>query len=192
MILYDPFVMVINATPLEIPDVLLIEPEIIGDARGHFFEVWNRTEFAKVTGFGGDFAQDNQSRSQSGVLRGLHYQLPNPQGKLVRVAAGAAFTVAVDIRRSSSYFGKAVTVHLSAHKHNQLWIPPGFAHGFLSMADPTDVLYKVTTPFSPDCDREIRWNDPDLAIDWPLDGLEPIMTDRDRSAPLLRDGATFA
>ncbi len=183
--------MSINATPLEIPEVLLLEPKVHPDSRGHFFEAWNSIEFAEATGYHGGFVQDNQSRSRAGVLRGLHYQLPRPQGKVVRVATGSAFMVAVDLRQSSATFGNAATALLSADDHRQLWIPPGFAHGFLSVGDPTDVLYKVTAHFAPTCDHELRWNDPDLGINWPLDELEPTMSDRDKNASLLRDAELY-
>ena len=183
--------MSITATALEIPDVLLLEPELFTDERGTFFEVWNQADFVAATGCRHDFVQDNQSRSRRGVLRGLHYQLPQPQGKLVRVATGRAFMVAVDIRRSSATFSRAVTAELSEDNRRQLWIPPGFAHGFLSLSDPTDVLYKVTEFFSPECDRELRWNDPALGIDWPLGGSDPSMSTRDRNAPLLEEARVY-
>lgn len=183
--------MSITATALEVPDVLLLEPEVFTDQRGTFFEVWNHAAFTEVTGCDDQFVQDNQSRSRKGVLRGLHYQQPNPQGKLVRVGRGRAFTVAVDLRRDSASFGRAATSELSASDRLQLWIPPGFAHGFLALEDATDVLYKVTAYFSPQSDRELRWNDPVLGIDWPLSGREPMMSDRDRCAPLLADAPIY-
>ena len=183
--------MAITATPLEIPDVLLIEPEVFGDERGNFFEAWNHADFVEATGCRDAFVQDNQSRSSAGVLRGLHFQLPRTQGKLVRVLVGSAFTVAVDVRRSSPTFCKAVAAELSEDNHYQLWLPPGFAHGFLALGSPTEVLYKVTAYFDPECDREVRWNDPALQIDWPLGDREPLISRRDRNAPLLRDAEVY-
>jgi dTDP-4-dehydrorhamnose 3,5-epimerase len=181
----------ITATPLDIPDVMLLEPEVFGDDRGNFFEAWNHSDFVDATGCHYRFVQDNQSRSKAGVLRGLHFQLPRAQGKLVRVLVGSAFTVAVDVRRSSPTFGKAVSVEISEENRFQLWLPPGFAHGFLALGSPTEVLYKVTAYFDPGCDREVRWNDPALRIDWPLDGGEPLVSQRDRNAPLLRDAEVY-
>ncbi len=183
--------MAIEATPLAIPDVILLQPNVYQDERGHFFEVWNAAEFVAATGCTEPFVQDNQSQSQANVVRGLHYQIRKPQGKLVRVVAGSAFMVALDIRRSSPTFGEAVTRVLSAENHLQLWVPPGFAHGFLAQHDPTEVLYKVTAYFAPDCEREVKWDDPALGIDWPLDGAEPMLSDRDMAAPLLADADVF-
>ena len=183
--------MSISATPLEIPDVLLLEPGVHVDSRGHFFETWNNADFATATGYDGGFVQDNQSRSAAGVIRGLHYQLPNPQGKLVRVTAGRAFVVAVDLRTGSATLSDHVTIELSAGNYKQLWVPPGFAHGFLSLEDPTDVVYKATAYFAPDCDHELRWNDPALGIDWPLGDVEPYLSDKDRVAPLLADADMY-
>lgn len=183
--------MAITATPLEIPDVLLIEPEVFGDERGNFFEAWNHADFVKATGCSERFVQDNQSRSRAGVLRGLHFQLPRAQGKLVRVLAGSAFTVAVDVRSSSPTYGKAVSAEISEDNRHQLWLPPGFAHGFLALGSPTEVLYKVTEYFDPGCDREVRWNDPALDIDWPLGNIEPLISSRDLNAPLLRDAEVY-
>jgi dTDP-4-dehydrorhamnose 3,5-epimerase len=183
--------MSLSATALDIPDVLLLEPELFTDERGIFFEVWNQADFVAATGCREQFVQDNQSRSRCGVLRGLHYQLPWPQGKLVRVATGRAFMVAADLRQRSATFGRAVTAELSEDNHRQLWIPSGFAHGFLSLSDPTDVLYKVTEYFSLECDRELRWNDPTLGIEWPPLGRDPIMSLRDRHAPLLADALVY-
>jgi dTDP-4-dehydrorhamnose 3,5-epimerase len=144
-----------------------------------------------VTGNTSPFVQDNQSRSGLGVIRGLHYQLPSPQGKLVRVIAGRAFAVAVDIRRSSDSFGSWVSTTISAESRKQLWLPPGFAHGFLALDGPTDVVYKVTAFYEPDCGRAIRWDDPDIGIRWPLVDTEPLLSKRDRAAPLLRDAKVF-
>lgn len=177
----------ITTTPLAIPDVLLIEPEVFSDERGNFFEAWNHADFMEATGCEHQFVQDNQSRSAAGVVRGLHYQLPRPQGKLVRVLSGSAFTAAVDLRKSSPTFGRAVSAELSEGNHLQLWLPPGFAHGFMALDTPTEVVYKVTDYFDPGCDRAIRWDDPVLGIDWPLSGADPVISERDGNAPLLRD-----
>jgi dTDP-4-dehydrorhamnose 3,5-epimerase len=178
--------MSITAKALEIPDVFLVEPESYVDERGSFMEAWNRDDFAAATGCIDQFVQDNQSRSKAGVLRGLHYQSPNPQGKLVRVVTGVAYTVAVDIRRSSTTFGRWVARELSSQNRRQLWIPPGFAHGFLTLADPTDVIYKVTAFYVPGCGRTL------IGIDWPLDGDAPLLSPRDGAAPLLADAEVFS
>jgi len=182
----------VTATNLEIPDVVLLEPEVFQDDRGYFMEVWNRDEFAVATGSNPDFVQDNESRSRRGVLRGLHYQLPGAQGKLVRIGIGRAFTVAVDLRRSSPTFRGWVACELSEADKRQLWIPPGFAHGFLTLADPTYVFYKVTSYFAPEHDHTVRWNDPAIGVEWPLGGTEPIMSERDRFAPLLAEVEVFS
>ena len=176
-------------TPL--PGVLLIEPRVFGDARGFFLESWNRQSFAEA-GLDMDFMQDNHSRSSRGVLRGLHYQLHNPQGKLVRVTQGAVFDVAVDIRRASPHFGRWVGYELSADNHRMLWIPPGFAHGFLVLSDAADFLYKCTTLYDPLSDRGIRWDDPAIGIDWPDMGGAPLLSAKDAAAPLLADAEVFA
>lgn len=183
--------MTLTAKALEIPDVFLIEPDMYSDERGDFFEAWNHREFEVTTGFAGDFVQDNQSRSRAGVLRGLHYQVPNAQGKLVRVTTGATFTVAVDIRRGSPTFGRWVAEELSAGNRRQLWIPAGFAHGFLTLSDPTDVIYKVTAYHEPGCDRSIRWDDPSLSIAWPVAAIQPVLSDRDRNAPYFLDAEVY-
>jgi dTDP-4-dehydrorhamnose 3,5-epimerase len=172
----------------EIPDVLLLEPRVFGDERGFFLESYNRAAFLAATGNGPEFVQDNQSRSAGGVLRGLHYQLPpKAQGKLVRVTAGAVFDVAVDIRRGSPTFGRWVGECLSASNHRQMWIPAGFAHGFLVLSDEADFLYKTTDYYAPAHERVIAWDDPDLAIAWPLEGRAPTVSSRDRQGPRLRD-----
>ncbi len=172
-------------TPTEIPDVLLIEPQVFGDARGFFLESFNQRRWEEMTGLRTVFVQDNHSRSVRGVLRGLHYQLPPAeQGKLVRCVAGRIFDVAVDIRRDSPTFGRWVGRYLSADNFRQLWVPPGFAHGFLVVSERAEVLYKTTAYYAPEHDRSIRWDDPDLAIDWPLEG-GPKLSDKDRNAPLL-------
>ncbi len=169
----------------------MIEPDVHGDQRGFFSESWNRERFAAGVGEDVEFVQDNHSRSAKGVLRGLHYQLsPRPQGKLVRVVAGSVWDVAVDIRRSSETFASWAGIELSAANHRQLWIPPGFAHGFVALTDAADVIYKVSDYYSPEHDRSIRWNDPDLVIEWPLTG-DPIISDKDANAPFLRDAELF-
>ena len=170
--------------PTSLPDVLIIEPRVFGDSRGFFLESWNRRTFADL-GLNPDFVQDNQSRSAKGVLRGLHYQLQQPQGKLVRVTHGAVFDVAVDIRRSSPTFGRWEGVELSAENQRMLWIPPGFAHGFLVLSDLADFCYKATAYYAPEDERCIQWNDPAIGIRWPLDG-EPTLSPKDRAGtPLL-------
>lgn len=155
-----------NVIPTAIPDVLILEPKVFGDERGFFMESFNARQFAEATGLDVQFVQDNHSRSTKGVLRGLHYQVQQPQGKLVRVVSGAVFDVAVDIRKSSSTFGQWVGVELSAQNHRQLWVPAGFAHGFLVLSEAADFLYKTTDYYAPDFERCIRWNDPSLDIHW--------------------------
>ncbi len=174
-----------------IPDVKLIEPEVFEDGRGFFFESWNREAFSKI-GIDAEFVQDNHSKSSASVLRGLHYQTVQPQGKLVRVTAGSAFDVAIDLRRSSSTFGAWVGYELSADNKRMLWIPPGFAHGFLAISDGTEFLYKCTQPYAPQYDRSLRWNDPEIGIVWPLrNGELPSLSQKDAAAPLLQDAETF-
>jgi dTDP-4-dehydrorhamnose 3,5-epimerase len=176
---------------LALPDIVVLEPDVHGDQRGFFSESWNREKFAASVGEDIEFVQDNHSRSAKGVLRGLHYQLPpRQQGKLIRVVAGSIWDVAVDLRRSSKSFGAWVALELSASNNQQLWIPGGFAHGFVALTEPADVIYKVTDYFSPDQDRSIRWDDPDVGIEWPLDG-EPILSDKDANAPYLRGATVF-
>lgn len=170
---------------------MLIEPKVFGDARGFFMESWNRSSFA-AAGLDPDFVQDNHSRSSRGVLRGLHYQWGSPQGKLVRVTAGAVFDVAVDIRRSSPSFGKWVGYELSDANQRMLWVPPGFAHGFLVLSDTADFLYKCTTLYDGPNDRGIRWDDPAIGIQWPETGVTPILSGKDAMAPLLADAQVFA
>ena len=176
----------------DIPDVKIIEPEVHGDARGFFFESFNRRRFREATGLDPDFVQDNHSKSARGVLRGLHYQLEQAQGKLVRVAAGRVFDVAVDIRRSSPSFGRWTGAELSAQNYRQMWIPTGFAHGFLVLEDDTEFLYKTTDYYAPEHERTIRWDDPALAIPWPLDGIEPRLSDKDRDAAPFAEAEYFA
>jgi dTDP-4-dehydrorhamnose 3,5-epimerase len=176
-----------KATRLAIPDVVLIEPKVFGDARGFFFESFNQKAFNEATGTHHSFVQDNHSRSSRGVLRGLHYQIQQPQGKLVRVARGAVFDVAVDIRRSSPTFGQWVGAQLSEDNQHQLWVPPGFAHGFVVLSESADFLYKTTDYYAPQHERSIAWNDPGIAIAWPAleQGQQPLLSARDSAAPLL-------
>jgi dTDP-4-dehydrorhamnose 3,5-epimerase len=170
---------------------MLIEPRVFGDPRGFFLESWNRRTFANA-GLDLDFVQDNHSRSSRGVLRGLHFQRYNPQGKLVRVTHGSVFDVAVDIRRSSAHFGRWVGHELSADNHRMLWIPPGFAHGFLVLSDTADFLYKCTSFYDPASERSIRWNDAQIGIAWPDAGIAPLLSAKDAAAPLLVDAEVFA
>ncbi|QXH46986.1 dTDP-4-dehydrorhamnose 3,5-epimerase [Pseudomonas xanthosomatis] len=174
-----------------IPDVLIIEPKVFGDSRGFFYESFNARAFIECTGVQAEFVQDNHSRSQRGVLRGLHYQVQNPQGKLVRVVQGEVLDVAVDIRRSSPTFGRWVAERLSADNHRQLWIPAGFAHGFVVLSESAEFLYKTTDYYNPAAERSIRWDDPQLAIDWQLDGLQPQLSAKDQAAVLLKDAELF-
>lgn len=172
-----------KVTPTAIPDVLLIEPRVFGDERGFFFESFNQAAFNAAVGHEVTFVQDNHSRSAKGVLRGLHFQRePHAQGKLVRVAQGAVFDVAVDIRRESPSFGKWVGVELDAHKHQQLWIPPGLAHGFFVMSESADFMYKTTEYYRPDAEGSLRWDDPVLGIAWPLEGRPPVISAKDALA----------
>ncbi|MBI3103005.1 MAG: dTDP-4-dehydrorhamnose 3,5-epimerase [Burkholderiales bacterium] len=176
-----------KATRLAIPDVVLIEPKVFGDARGFFFESFNQKAFNEATGTNHAFVQDNHSRSSRGVLRGLHYQIQQAQGKLVRVARGAVFDVAVDIRRSSPTFGQWAGAQLSEDNQHQLWVPPGFAHGFVVLSESADFLYKTTDYYAPQHERSIAWNDPGIAIAWPAlaQGQQPLLSAKDSAAPLL-------
>ena len=176
-----------KATRLAIPEVVLIEPKVFGDARGFFFESFNQKAFNEATGTNHQFVQDNHSRSAKGVLRGLHYQIQQPQGKLVRVAQGAVFDVAVDIRKSSPTFGQWVGVELSADNHRQLWVPPGFAHGFLVLSESAEFLYKTTDYYAPQHERCIAWNDPQLAIAWPDIGMAPLLSAKDAKGMALSE-----
>jgi len=170
-------------TRLAIPDVVLFEPRVFGDERGFFFESYRRDRFVEATGFAGDFVQDNHSRSARGVLRGLHYQLPpKEQGKLVRVVVGEVFDVAVDIRRGSPTFGRWVGEVLSAENKRQMWVPPGFAHGFVTLSEAAEFLYKTSDAYSPAHERCIRWDDPAIGIAWPLAG-PPLVSAKDAAAP---------
>jgi len=173
-----------KVTSTAIPDVLIIEPKVFGDARGFFFESFNQQAFNEATGLDVNFVQDNHSRSAKGVLRGLHYQVQQPQGKLVRVVRGAVFDVAVDIRKGSPTFGKWVGVELTEDNHRQLWVPSGLAHGFLVTSESADFLYKTTDYYAPEHERCIQWNDPDLAIAWPSNTL-PRLSAKDGNAPSL-------
>ncbi|MFV0680468.1 dTDP-4-dehydrorhamnose 3,5-epimerase [Ottowia sp.] len=179
-----------NAQTTAIDGVLVLEPKVFGDARGFFMESYNRRAFGQATGLDIDFVQDNHSRSRQGVLRGLHYQIQQPQGKLVRVTQGAVFDVAVDVRRSSPTFGRWVGVELTADNHRQLWVPAGMAHGFVVLSDSADFLYKTTDYYAPEFERSIAWDDPTIGIEWPLAAhgiTEPLLSDKDRAGvPLAR------
>jgi dTDP-4-dehydrorhamnose 3,5-epimerase len=181
--------MKIIATAIQGP--VIIEPQVFGDARGFFMETWNACAFA-AAGLDLHFVQDNHSRSQKGVLRGLHFQNPGPQGKLVRVTQGAVFDVAVDLRVSSPHFGQWVGVELSAANHRMFWVPEGFAHGFLTLEDDTDFLYKCTSPYAPASEHTLAWDDPAVGVDWPLAGVEPIISAKDARGAALADAAVFA
>lgn len=179
-----------TVTPTDIPDVLIIEPNVFGDDRGFFYESFNQRRFGELTGIKTAFVQDNHSRSAKNVLRGLHYQIQHPQGKLVRVIAGEVFDVAVDIRKASPAFGKWVGVTLSADNKRQLWVPPGFAHGFVVVSETSEFLYKTTDYWYPEFERSIIWNDPDLAISWPIEG-KPTLAKKDAEGRLLRSAEIF-
>jgi dTDP-4-dehydrorhamnose 3,5-epimerase len=179
-----------RVTPTAIPDVLIIEPKVFSDARGFFLESFNQKSFAEATSLNPTFVQDNHSQSARGVLHGLHYQIQQTQGKLVRVVSGAVFDVAVDIRKSSPSFGQSVGVELTGSNHRQIWIPPGFAHGFLVLSDTAHILYKVTDYYAPQFERCIAWNDQELAIPWPLSGT-PFLSAKDQAGSTLRDAEVF-
>jgi dTDP-4-dehydrorhamnose 3,5-epimerase len=176
----------VNVIKTDVPDIFIIEPKVFGDARGFFFESYNERDFAKASGVSVHFVQDNHARSARNVLRGLHYQIAQPQGKLVRVALGEVFDVAVDIRKSSPTFGRHVTTRLSAENKRMMWIPAGFAHGYLVLSEIAEFLYKTTDYYAPQHERSVLWNDPELAIDWPLSG-EPILSTRDRAGKPFKD-----
>jgi dTDP-4-dehydrorhamnose 3,5-epimerase len=182
--------MPITVTPTALPDVLLIEPKVFGDARGFFMESFNLREFRAATGVQLDFVQDNHSRSGQGVLRGLHYQITHAQGKLVRVTSGSVYDVAVDLRRSSPTFGKWCGMELSADNKRQLWIPPGFAHGFLVTSESAEFLYKTTDYYHPEHERSLLWNDPEVGIDWPL-LREPLLAKKDAEGLPLAQAEVF-
>ena len=174
-----------------IPGPLIIEPRVFGDARGFFMETWNAVAFAEA-GLDLTFVQDNHSRSQKGVLRGMHFQNPGPQGKLVRVTHGAVFDVAVDLRQASPHFGQWVGVELSAANRRMFWVPEGFAHGFLTLEDDTDFLYKCTAPYRPQSEHTLAWNDPAVGIVWPATGIDPIISEKDTCGLALADVPVFA
>jgi dTDP-4-dehydrorhamnose 3,5-epimerase len=174
-----------------ISGLLVLEPKVFGDARGFFFESFNQKKFSQLTGVDDMFVQDNHSRSARNVLRGLHYQIKQPQGKLVRVVAGEVFDVAVDVRRASPTFGKWFGIHLSAENKKMLWIPAGFAHGFVVLTETAEFLYKTTDYWAPEHERCILWNDPDLGIDWPLQG-EPLLSAKDAAGKAFREAEVFA
>lgn len=177
-------------TPTAIPDVLIIEPKIFGDDRGFFFESFNKRLLAEAAGIDAEFVQDNHSRSARNVLRGLHYQIKQPQGKLVRVIAGEVLDVAVDIRKRSPTFGKWVGMRLSAENKRMAWVPPGFAHGFVVLSDIAEFLYKTTDYWAPEYERSILWNDPDLAIDWAFEGV-PALSVKDSAGKSFREAEVF-
>lgn len=181
-----------HCIPTGIPDLLIIEPKVFGDARGFFFESFNQKTFAALTGLNVNFVQDNHSRSARHVLRGLHYQIQQPQGKLVRVVAGEVWDIAVDIRRHSPTFGKWEGITLSADNKRMLWIPPGFAHGFVVLSEFAEFLYKTTDYWAPEHERSILWNDPGLAIDWQLGSATPLLSAKDQAGKLFRDAEVFA
>jgi dTDP-4-dehydrorhamnose 3,5-epimerase len=183
--------MAIQVTPTALPEVRIIEPKVFGDARGFFCESFNAREFAEHVEAGVEFVQDNHSHSTRGVLRGLHYQIHHAQGKLIRVVEGEVFDVAVDIRKSSPNFGKWVGVNLSAENHRQLWVPPGFAHGFVVLSESAQCLYKTTDYWSQADERSIVWNDPEIGIDWPID-FEPLLAAKDAAAKRLCEADCFA
>jgi len=180
-----------KVTHTEISDVLLLEPRVFGDERGFFSESWNAREFNRAIGFDVKFVQDNHSRSARSVLRGLHYQITQPQGKLVRVLQGRVFDVAIDLRKSSATFGRWVGFELSDRNFQQIWLPPGIAHGFLVLSDSADFLYKTTDYYAPQDERCIIWNDPEIGIDWPLDG-EPTLSAKDQLGVPFSKAEVFA
>lgn len=180
-----------TVTTTAISDVLMLEPKVFGDSRGFFFESFNEQDFAQATGLYVTFVQDNHSLSAKGVLRGLHYQLQQPQGKLVRVVRGAVFDVAVDIRRNSPTFGQWVGCELSEDNHRQFWVPPGFAHGFVVLSDSADFLYKTTDYYAPAHERCIAWNDPDIGIEWPA-GMAPQLSGKDLAGKSLKVAEAFS
>jgi dTDP-4-dehydrorhamnose 3,5-epimerase len=179
-----------NITECDIPGPLIIEPKVFGDERGFFMESWNAARFAEE-GLDIAFVQDNHSRSQKGVLRGMHFQNPGPQGKLVRVVSGAVFDVAVDLRRSSPTFGKWTGVELSAENKRMFWVPQGFAHGFLTLEDDTDFLYKCDATYAPQHEHSLAWDDPDVGIEWPLDGIDLQLSAKDAEGTRLSDLEAF-
>ncbi|MEN9888560.1 MAG: hypothetical protein RL559_597 [Pseudomonadota bacterium] len=179
-----------TVTPTAIPDVLVLQPKVFGDARGFFFESYNARDFAQATGLQLEFVQDNHSKSARGVLRGLHYQIQHAQGKLVRVTQGEVFDVAVDLRKTSPTFSRWVAERLSAENQKQMWIPPGFAHGFLVTSESAEFLYKTTDYWHPEHERSVLWSDPAIGIDWPI-ATQPLLAAKDAAAPLLREAPVF-
>jgi len=179
-----------TVTPTALPEVLILEPKVFGDARGFFYESFNARDFAQCTGLDVSFVQDNHSKSARGVLRGLHYQIQHAQGKLVRVVQGEVFDVAVDLRKSSATFGQWVGVHLSADNHRQLWVPPGFAHGFVVLSESAEFLYKTTDYWYPEHERSLLWSDAQVGIQWPLDG-QPLLAAKDAAAKPLAEAECF-
>ena len=179
-----------NVIETSLPGVMIIEPKVFGDDRGFFYESFNAKAFAEATGVKTEFVQDNHSRSAHGVLRGLHYQIENPQGKLVRVTVGEVLDVAVDLRKSSPTFGQWASVRLSAENKRQLWVPEGFGHGFVVFSESAEFLYKTTNYYTPSAERCVRWNDPDLAIDWEFEG-QPLLSGKDQSVILLKEASLF-
>lgn len=180
-----------NCIETEIPGPIIIEPRVFGDQRGFFMETWNVAAFREV-GLDLTFVQDNHSRSQKGVLRGLHFQNPGAQGKLVRVTHGAVFDVAVDLRKNSVHFGKWVGVELSAANQRMFWVPEGFAHGFLTLSDDTDFLYKCTSPYAPQSEHTLAWDDPSVGVEWPLQGIDPIISEKDARGHSLAEVPAFS
>jgi dTDP-4-dehydrorhamnose 3,5-epimerase len=185
--------MAYTVTPSRLPEVLILQPQIFGDARGFFYESFNARDFATATGLNLEFVQDNHSMSSQGVLRGLHYQIQHAQGKLVRVVRGEVFDVAVDLRKTSRTFGQWAACHLSADNAKQVWVPPGFAHGFIVLSESAEFLYKTTDYWYPEFERTLRWNDPALNIDWPLPAAltAPILATKDAAGLLLSEAETF-
>ena len=179
-----------TVTPTALPEVLILEPKVFGDARGFFYESFNARDFAQCTGLDVSFVQDNHSKSARGVLRGLHYQIQHAQGKLVRVVQGEVFDVAVDLRKSSATFGQWVGVHLSADNHRQLWVPPGFAHGFVVLSESAEFLYKTTDYWYPEHERSLLWSDAQVGIQWPLNG-QPLLASKDAAAKPLSEAECF-
>lgn len=180
-----------NAITTAIPDVIILEPKVFGDDRGFFFESFNERAFREVTGVNLPFVQDNHSRSSKNVLRGLHYQIQQPQGKLVRVTLGAVFDVAVDMRQSSATFGKWIGVMLTAENKRQLWVPPGFAHGFVVTSDVAEFLYKTTDYYAPEHERSLRWDDPSIGVNWPI-AEAPLLSAKDADGRFFTDAEKFA
>ena len=181
----------LSVAPTPIAEVLVLEPEVRGDERGFFVETWNARTFAAATGLERSFVQDNHSRSARMVLRGIHYQIEQAQGKLLRVVSGRVFDVAVDLRRSSPTFGRWVGVELTATNHRQLWVPEGFGHGFVVLSESADLLYKTTDYYAPEHERTLAWDDPDVGIDWPLEGGQPILSTKDRAGHQLASADLF-